>query len=109
MANIGLPGTSSFVGEFLILTGSFKANTTVTFLGATGMIIGGCYSLWLFNRVAYGNLKTQYIKSYLDINKREFLIFFPLILGTLIMGIYPKIFLDSTHFSVNMLVEFMYF
>jgi proton-translocating NADH-quinone oxidoreductase chain M len=109
MANIGLPGTSSFVGEFLILTGSFKANTTVTFLGATGMIIGGCYSLWLFNRVAYGNLKTQYIKSYLDINKREFLIFFPLILGTLIMGIYPKIFLDSIHFSINMLVEFMYF
>jgi len=109
MANIGLPGTSSFVGEFLILTGSFKANTTVTFLGATGMIIGGCYSLWLFNRVAYGNLKIQYIKSYLDINKREFLIFFPLILGTLIMGIYPKIFLDSMHFSINMLVEFMYF
>lgn len=109
MANIGLPGTSSFVGEFLILTGSFNANTTVTVLGATGMIIGGCYSLWLFNRVAYGNLKTQYIKSYLDINKREFLIFFPLILGTFIMGIYPKIFLDSIHFSINMLVEFMYF
>lgn len=109
MANIGLPGTSSFVGEFLILTGSFKANTTVTFLGATGMIIGGCYSLWLFNRIAYGNLKTQYIKSYLDINKREFLIFFPLLFGTLVIGIYPKIFLDSIHFSINMLVEFMYF
>lgn len=109
MANIGLPGTSSFVGEFLILTGSFKANTTITFLGATGMIIGGCYSLWLFNRIAYGNLKTQYIKSYLDLNKREFLIFFPLIIGTLIMGIYPNIFLDVIHFSINMLVEFMYF
>lgn len=109
MANIGLPGTSSFVGEFLILTGSFKANTTVTFLGATGMIIGGCYSLWLFNRIAYGNLKTQYIKSYLDINKREFLIFFPLLFGTLIMGIYPNIFLDIIHFSINMLVECMYF
>ena len=109
MANIGLPGTSSFVGEFLILTGSFKANTTVTFLGATGMIIGGCYSLWLFNRIAYGNLKTQYFNQYLDINKREFLIFFPLILGTLVMGVYPDIFLNSIHFSVNMLVELMYF
>ena len=109
MANIGLPGTSSFVGEFLILAGSFKANTTVTFLGATGMIIGGCYSLWLFNRIAYGNLKIQYFKNYLDINKREFLIFFPLILGTFVMGIYPNIFLSLIHFSVNMLVEFMYF
>ena len=109
MSNIGLPGTGSFVGEFLILTGSFKANTTVTFLSATGMIIGGCYSLWLFNRIAYGNLKTQYFKNYLDINKREFLIFFPLLLGTLVMGIYPNIFLNSIHFSTNMLVEFMYF
>jgi NADH-quinone oxidoreductase subunit M len=109
MANIGLPGTGSFVGELLILTGSFKANTTVTFLSATGMILGGCYSLWLFNRIAYGNLKTQYFKNYLDINKREFLIFFPLILGTLVMGVYPNIFLNSIHFSVNTLVEFMYF
>ena len=109
MANIGLPGTGSFVGEFLILTGSFKTNTTITFLSATGMIIGGCYSLWLFNRIAYGNLKTQYFNQYLDVSKREFLIFFPLILGTLVMGVYPNIFLNPIHFSVNMLVEFMYF
>jgi len=109
MANIGLPGTSSFVGEFLILTGSFKTNTTVTFLGATGMVIGGCYSLWLFNRIAYGNLKTQYFNKYLDLSKREFFIFFPLILGTLVMGVYPEMFLNPIHFSVNMLVELMYF
>ena len=109
MANIGLPGTGSFVGEFLILAGSFKANTTITFLGATGMIIGGCYSLWLFNRIAYGNLKTQYFNNYLDISKREFLIFFPLILGTLVMGVYPTVFLDSIHFSVDLLIELMYF
>ena len=109
MANIGLPGTSSFVGEFLILVGSFKVNTSVTFIGATGMIIGGCYSLWLFNRIAYGNLKTQYFNQYLDINKREFLIFLPLILGTIIMGLLPKTFLDSIHMSVNLLVELMYF
>ena len=109
MANIGLPGTGSFVGEFLILTGSFKTNTTITFLSATGMIIGGCYSLWLFNRIAYGNLKTQYFKHYLDLNKREFLTFFPLILGTFVMGLYPNVFLNSIHASVNTLVEFMYF
>ena len=109
MANIGLPGTSSFVGELLILTGSFKTNTSITFLSATGMIIGGCYSLWLFNRIAYGNLKTQYINEFLDINKREFLTFFPLILGTLVMGVYPTVFLNPIHFSTNLLVEFMYF
>ena len=109
MANIGLPGTSSFVGELLILTGSFKTNTSITFLSATGMIIGGCYSLWLFNRIAYGNLKTQYINNFLDINKREFMTFFPLILGTFVMGLYPVVFLDSIHLSTNMLVELMYF
>ena len=109
MANIGLPGTSSFVGEFLILVGAFKTNTTIAFLGATGMIIGGCYSLWLFNRVAYGNLKTQYFKFYIDLGKREFLVFLPLIIGTLVIGIYPSVFLDSIHFSVNLLVELMYF
>ena len=109
MANIGLPGTSSFVGELLILTGSFKTNTSITFLSATGMIIGGCYSLWLFNRIAYGNLKVQYINQFLDINKREFLTFVPLILGTFVMGLYPVVFLDSIHLSTNMLVEFMYF
>ena len=109
MSNIGLPGTGSFVGEFLILTGSFKVNTSVTFIGATGMIIGGCYSLWLFNRIAYGNLKTQYFQKYLDLNKREILMFLPLIVGTLVMGLYPEVFLNSINFSVNLLIELMYF
>ena len=105
MSNIGLPGTGSFVGEFLILVGSFKANTSATFISATGMIIGGCYSLWLFNRVSYGNLKIQYLKNYIDINKREAYIFLPLILGTITIGLYPEVFLNSMHMSVNMLVE----
>jgi proton-translocating NADH-quinone oxidoreductase chain M len=109
MANIGLPGTGSFVGEFLILIGSFKTNTIIATISATGMIIGGCYSLFLFNRICYGNLKTQYFEYYLDISKREFLIFFPLILGTLVMGVYPNIWLESIHFSVNTLIELMYF
>ena len=108
MANIGLPGTGSFVGEFLILTGSFTANTSITVISATGMVLGGCYSLWLFNRIIYGNLKTQYILVFNDINKREFLIMLPLIIGTLVMGIYPKIFLTPIHMSVNMLLEQLY-
>lgn len=105
MSNIGLPGTGSFVGEFLILAGSFKTNTSATFISATGMIIGGCYSLWLFNRISYGNLKIQYLKDYIDINKREAFTFLPLIVGTLVIGLYPEVFLNSMHMSVNMLVE----
>jgi proton-translocating NADH-quinone oxidoreductase chain M len=109
MANISFPGTSSFIGEFLILAGSFQANPTITFLGATGIIIGGAYSLWLLNRVIFGNLKIQYTNEFLDLSPREFLLFVPLILGTLIIGIYPEIFLSSMHMSVNNLIELLYF
>lgn len=109
MANISFPGTSSFIGEFLILTGSFKCNTSVTFLGATGIIIGGAYSLWLLNRIAFGNMKTQYCTKFLDLNRREFLSFLPLIIGTLLLGITPNIVLSPIHMSVNNLVELLYF
>ena len=109
LANISFPGTSSFAGEFLILVGSFKSNTSVTFLGATGVIIGGCYSLWLFNRISFGNLKTQYTKKFIDIHKREFFAFLPLIIGTLFTGLLPSIFLTTMHISVNNLIEFIYF
>lgn len=109
MANIGFPGTSGFIGEFLIFAGSFKVNSTITFFGATGMILGGCYALWLFNRIAFGNLKSQYIKEALDLNKRELFIFLPLILYTLILGITPDYYLSSVHMSVNNLIENMYF
>jgi proton-translocating NADH-quinone oxidoreductase chain M len=109
LANIGFPGTSSFVGEFLIFTGSFKVNSTITFLGATSVVIGGAYSLWLFNRIAYGNLKIQYTNKFLDLSPREFVVFSPLALGTLVVGVYPNIFLTSIHMSVNNLVELLYF
>jgi len=108
MSNIGLPGTGSFVGEFLILAGSFKTNSTATFISATSMIIGGCYSLWLFNRISYGNINIQYLKNYIDLNQREMFIFLPLILGTIVIGLYPEIFLNSMHMSVNMLIEIIH-
>lgn len=104
MANIGLPGTSSFVGEFLLLIGTFKVNTTACFFGATGMVLGGAYALWLFNRMVYGNLKIQYLTNFQDLTWREFLVFLPLILGTLIVGIYPEIFLEVMHASINNVV-----
>jgi proton-translocating NADH-quinone oxidoreductase chain M len=109
MANISFPGTSSFIGEFLILTGSFKCSTSVTFLGATGVILGGAYSLWLLNRIAFGNMKVQYCAKFLDLNKREFICFLPLIFGTILLGVLPNIVLSSIHSSVNCLIEFIYF
>ena len=104
MANIGLPGTSSFVGEFLLLLGAFKISICIAFFGATGMVLGGCYSLWLFNRIVYGNLKIQYLAKFQDISYREFFIFLPLLVGTLVMGIYPEIFLEAIHGSTQNLV-----
>ena len=109
MANLGLPGTSSFVGEFLILAGCFKVSTIICFIGGLGMIFSGAYSLWLFNRIAYGNLKSQYFFNFSDLNKREFLTFLPLISGTLFVGIAPDLFLTSIHASANMVVELLYF
>jgi len=104
MANIALPGTSSFVGEFLILAGAFQTNTTVCVLSATGMILGGGYSLWLFNRVAFGNIKVQYMNVFSDVDKREFATLLPLVILTLVMGIYPEIFLDPMHLTCNNLL-----
>jgi proton-translocating NADH-quinone oxidoreductase chain M len=109
MANIGFPGTSNFVGEFLILAGSFQVNSSVTVLGATGMVLGGCYALWLLNRVIFGNLKTQYVAKMLDLNKREIFIFSPLICYTLLLGLLPNSCLSVIHASVNYLIENIYF
>jgi NADH-quinone oxidoreductase subunit M len=109
MANISFPCTSSFVGELLILLGSFKVNSFVTLLGATGVILCSIYSLWLFNRVAYGNLKTQYTKTFSDVSYRELLIFLPLIVCTLLVGLQPNIVLNTIHASVNNLIETVYF
>jgi len=100
MANLSLPGTSSFVGEFLILVGVFQSNTVTTFLAATGMVLGGAYSLWLFNRISFGNLKVYSLGGFRDVDRREFNIFVPLLFLTLYMGIYPEVFLDGMHISV---------
>nr|QWE51012.1 Nad4 [Phaeophyceae sp.] len=100
MSNLGLPGTSSFVGEYFILLSAFKANTTLSFLAATSMVLGGGYSLWVFNRIAYGNIKTTGV----DLTLREFCIFLPLALGTLFLGIYPMGCLSSMHATVTELV-----
>lgn len=105
LGNLSLPGTSSFIGEFLVLAGLFQSNTTIAFLASTGIILGAAYSIWLYNRVAFGPLTTEYIHIYMDITKREFFIFSPFVLLILIMGILPEIFLNPMHASVTHLIE----
>ena len=100
MGNISLPGTSSFVGEFLVLVGTFQTHTAITFLAAIGMILGGAYSLWLYNRVIFGHPKPMYINTVCDVNRREFFTFAPFVIGVLWMGVYPESFLSCMHCSV---------
>ena len=105
MASVGLPGTGGFVGEFLVLVGAFKANTIVAAFLATGVILGAAYMLYLYRRVVFGALEKEDIKKMLDMSKREWLVFAPLIILTLWMGIYPVSFLDVMHVSVDNLLS----
>ena len=100
MANIALPGTSSFVGEFLLLLGIYKTNILSSIIGALGVILCGAYSLWLYNRIIFGNLKTTSITMFKDINFREFMILLPLLILVLFMGVYPSFFSEYIHLSV---------
>ena len=105
LASVGLPGTSGFVGEFLILIGTFQVNTWVALLGATGVIIGAAYMLYLYRRVIFGELTKDDLKKILDVSPREIAVFAPLILIVFFMGIYPIPFLDVMHSSVENLIE----
>jgi NADH-ubiquinone oxidoreductase chain 4 len=105
LANMSLPGTSSFIGEFLILVGAFQRNSLIATLAALGMILGAAYSLWLYNRVVFGNLKPAFLNRFSDLNRREVYIFAPFILGVLWMGIYPQVFIESMHTSLSSLVS----
>jgi proton-translocating NADH-quinone oxidoreductase chain M len=100
MANLGFPGTSSFVGEFMSLAGAFEANVTVAILAAIGTVLGAAYSVWLCNRVLFGPLQTEVLSGYSDLCRREVAIFLPLMFMTLWMGIYPQVFLQPMHLSI---------
>ncbi len=104
MATIGLPGTSGFVGEFLILVGVYQVNTWVAFVAATGVVLAAAYSLWLYRRVVFGELTRDNLKDILDMDRREIAIFAPLIIATLWFGIYPMPLLDATAVTVENLI-----
>ena len=105
LASVGLPGTSGFVGEFLVLLAAFEVNTWVCFLAATGVILGAAYMLFLYRRVIFGKLERAELQAMLDLNPREIAVFAPLVVLVLWMGIYPSSFLDPIQMSVQNLVD----
>jgi NADH-quinone oxidoreductase subunit M len=105
MANVGLPGTSGFIGEFLTLLAAFKANTWVAILATTGIILSAAYALYLYRRVIFGMLEKANLRSILDLSPREVAILAPLVLLTIFYGFYPAPVLDVTATSVKNLVQ----
>ena len=104
-ANIGFPGTSSFIGELLVLMGTFQFNIFLTLCISFSIILSACYSIWLLNRVSFGFLKLDYLKKFQDISRREFWILSPLVILILWMGILPNTFLEPMHMSIYKLLE----
>jgi len=105
MANVGLPGTSGFIGEFLTLMGIFKVNTWVTAVAASGVILSAAYALWLYRRVVLGDLIKESLKTITDMTAREKWIFAPLVAMTLLLGVYPRVVTDIIGPSVGQLVQ----
>jgi len=104
LASVGLPGTSGFVGEFLALVGAYQANTWVAALATIGIVLGPAYMLWLYRRVVFGELTKDELKDILDLGPREIAIFAPMIVLTMVLGIYPEPFFDVIRVSVENLV-----
>ena len=94
LANLGLPSTSNFVGEFFVLMGCFKTNMWCAFLAGLGMILGAGYSLWLCNRILFGHVKRNSIRFFRDLNRREFAMFVPFLFLTFFVGLFPDSFLN---------------
>lgn len=105
MANVGLPGTSGFVGEFLTLIGTFRVNTWVVFFATTGVILSAAYALWLYGRMIFGKLEKANLLSILDLSRREAVILVPLAILAIFFGLYPAPIMDVTAASVDQLIS----
>lgn len=105
MANVGLPGTSGFVGEFMTLLGTFKVSLPTVFFATTGVILSACYALWLYRKVVFGALVKPSLMSMKDLTLRECVTLVPLIALTILFGVYPKPVLDMSAASVQQLVN----
>ena len=105
LGSVGLPGTSGFVGEFLVLVGIFQKNMIVAVLASLGIILAATYMLWLYKRIIFGRLFNSEIKEMKDLNKTELYIFASLIFVILFFGFYPEPLLRTTDVSINNLIE----
>ncbi|WP_427946788.1 NADH-quinone oxidoreductase subunit M [Acidithiobacillus sp.] len=104
MGNVGLPGTSGFVGEFMVVLGTYQVNPWAAIIAATGLITGAGYTLWLFKRVMFGGVIHREVAALTDLNAQEFLVLGSLAVLTLLMGVWPAPFLDIVHTSVQHLL-----
>jgi len=105
MANAGLPGTSGFVGEFMVIIASFKANFWFAFLAATTLVLGAAYTLWMVKRVVYGDVANEQVAKLLDLNSREFIVLAILAISVLLVGLWPAPLVDMMNVSVELLIE----
>ena len=105
MANSGLPATSGFVGEFLVILGAMKANFWVAFLAATTLVLGAAYTLWMYKRVIFGAVANERVAALADLNGRELAVLGALAVAVLVMGVYPLPFTEVMHASVNDLLR----
>ena len=104
MANVGLPGTSGFVGEFLTRIGAFRVNTWVAFFATFGVILSAAYALWLYRRMIFGKLEKPELKAITDMDTREIAVMAPLVVLTILFGVYPAPILDVLSVSVENLI-----
>ena len=105
LASVGLPGTSGFVGEMLVLVGAWQANTWLALFAATGLILGATYMLWLYRRVMFGQVVSAEVQSMEGMQMREYGIFLPLTILVLFFGVYPMVLLDVTDVSIQFILD----
>jgi NADH-quinone oxidoreductase subunit M len=105
MANAGLPGTSGFVGEFMVIIASFKANFWFAFLAATTLVLGAAYTLWMVKRVLYGEVANDNVAALQDLNRREFLVLTILAISVLVVGLWPAPLVDMMNVTIEHLIE----
>jgi NADH-quinone oxidoreductase subunit M len=105
LATLGLPGTSGFVGEFLVLVGAFKVNFLVAILASLGVVLAAAYILWLYKRVIFGKLEKNELKQIKDLNKSELAILFSLGILVILFGFYPEPLLNTINVSVDHLIS----
>jgi NADH-quinone oxidoreductase subunit M len=105
LGSIGLPTTSGFVGEFLVLIGVFTKSKLFAILASTGVVLGACYMLWLYKRVMFGELTKKELRKAEDLNRNELIVFIPLVFLTVLLGIYANIILDTLHPAVENLIN----